>query len=154
MNFSDLALNERLQAALKRLSFTTPTPIQSEAIPPLLEGKDLIGTAKTGTGKTLAFALPLIHQLMKAPARKPHCTRALILAPTRELAMQINQVFSTLLPGLHLRSATVYGGVGFRPQENALRGGAEIIVACPGRLLDHLQAGVADLRFVEQLVLD
>src|SRR4051812_24300455 len=120
MNFSELALHDRLQAALKRLDFTTPTPIQAEAIPPLLEGKDLIGTAKTGTGKTLAFAFPLLNRLLTAPARKVHCTRALILAPTRELAMQINQVFTSLLPGLHLRSATVYGGVGFRPQENAL----------------------------------
>jgi ATP-dependent RNA helicase RhlE len=154
MPFSHFKLDTRLQSAVKRLGFAKPTPIQEGAIPVGLEGKDLVGTAKTGTGKTMAFALPLLHHLLNSKPRLAGKTRALILAPTRELASQIHAALQSLLPGLHMRSACVYGGVGYKPQEIALRTGVEIIVACPGRLLDHIQAGVADLRYVEALILD
>jgi ATP-dependent RNA helicase RhlE len=152
--FQHFQMDARLQAAVKRLGFTEPTPIQHKAIPPALEGKDLVGTAMTGTGKTLAFALPILHRLLTHAPKHPGKTRALILAPTRELALQIDATFKSLLPGLPLKSATVFGGVGFQPQEQALRGGVQIIVACPGRLLDHVGEKVADLRHVEVLVLD
>ncbi|MES2202308.1 MAG: DEAD/DEAH box helicase [candidate division FCPU426 bacterium] len=154
MTFAKFHIDPRLQASVKKLGFSKPTPIQSEAIPPILEGKDLVGTARTGTGKTLAFALPLLNHLLTKPPRMGGKTRALILAPTRELAQQIHASFQALLPGTNLRSATVYGGVGFKTQEDALRRGVEIIVACPGRLIDHMQARIADLRYVEALVLD
>ena len=138
-------------AGIKRAGYNTPTPIQTQAIPAALNGQDLIGTAQTGTGKTAAFVLPILHSLLSGPRK---CSRALIVTPTRELAEQIHQAISSLSTGTNLRSATVYGGVGANPQIQSLRKGVEIIVACPGRLLDLVAQGHADLSNIEILVLD
>jgi len=153
MYFSSLTLDTRLQKAIQAAGFTDLTPIQEQALPPALEGTDLIGTAQTGTGKTAAFVLPILQHLLQRPGRRNR-TRALIVTPTRELAEQIHAAIKQLGKHTPIKSATVYGGVGFEPQERALRRGAEIIVACPGRLLDHLRRGNADLSQVELLVLD
>lgn len=134
-----------------RQGYTSPTPIQAAAIPPALAGRDVIGMAQTGTGKTAAFVLPILQRL--AGGKAGH-TRALIVTPTRELAEQIHTTIQTLGAGSGLHSATVYGGVGMEPQERALRNGIDIIVACPGRLLDHIGRGTARLSNVEVLVLD
>lgn len=151
MNFNQFNLDSRLLAGVKRAGYTTPTPIQTQAIPPALSGHDLIGTAQTGTGKTAAFVLPILHKLISGPRNR---SRALIVTPTRELAEQINQAIRMLSAGTHLRSMTVYGGVGANPQVQALRKGVEIIIACPGRLLDLMAQGHARLDRVEVLVLD
>lgn len=145
--------DDRLIRAIRAAGFTDPTPIQQAAIPPALDGRDLIGTAQTGTGKTAAFVLPILQALLTRPAARRRL-RALIITPTRELAEQIHAAIGELARFTTLRSATVYGGVGMSPQESALRDGADIIVACPGRLLDHLTRGNADLSCVEMLVLD
>jgi ATP-dependent RNA helicase RhlE len=131
--------------------YTAPTPIQTAAIPPALAGQDLIGTAQTGTGKTAAFVLPILQRLLQGPRGR---ARALIVTPTRELAEQINDTIRALGKQTGLRSATIYGGVSMAPQERALRDGVEILVACPGRLLDHIARGTARLGGVEALVLD
>ena len=151
MNFNQLELDPRLAVGIKRVGYQTPTPIQEAAIPAALEGHDLIGTAQTGTGKTAAFVLPILNKLMTGRLRQ---TRALIVTPTRELAEQIHQNIRELSAGTRLRSATIYGGVGAAPQIEALRSGVEILVACPGRLLDQIQNGYAKLDRVEILVLD
>ena len=151
MNLKQFNLDSRLQTGIKRAGYNTPTPIQTQAIPAALAGRDLIGTAQTGTGKTAAFVLPILNRLISAPRNQ---TRALIVTPTRELAEQINQAIRTLSAGTNLRSATVYGGVGANPQIQALRKGVEIIVACPGRLLDLMAQGHARLDRIEVLVLD
>ncbi|MFA6004660.1 MAG: DEAD/DEAH box helicase [Elusimicrobiota bacterium] len=151
MSFESFRLHPDLASALKTLAFTVPTPIQNQAIPKALEGRDLLGLAQTGTGKTAAFALPILQRLLQGPRGR---VRALILAPTRELAEQIHEAFGQFGQRTSLRSATVYGGVGMAPQIKALRGGAEIIAACPGRLLDHIEQGHADLSSLEVLVLD
>jgi ATP-dependent RNA helicase RhlE len=154
MGFSVYQLDPRLQTALTNQKITKPTAIQAEAIPLGLEGKDVVGTARTGTGKTLAFALPLVHRLLHNPPAVTGKTRALIMAPTRELAQQITASLQMLLRGLPLRVVAVFGGVGYGPQQEALRRGVDIVVACPGRLLDHLQNRIANLSHVEVLVLD
>ena len=151
MNFEQFNLDARLQANIKRAGYQTPTPIQSQAIPAALAGRDLIGTAQTGTGKTAAFVLPILQKLLNRP---PKQSRALIVTPTRELAEQIHQAVRALSQGTILRSATVYGGVGANPQIQALSKGVEIIVACPGRLLDLVSQGHAQLNRIEVLVLD
>jgi len=151
VNFNQFNLDSRLLAGIKRAGYHTPTPIQSQAIPAALDGRDLIGTAQTGTGKTAAFVLPILHTLLSGPQNR---SRALIVTPTRELAEQINQTIRTLSAGTNLRSATIYGGVGTNPQIQALRKGVEIIVACPGRLLDLMAQGHANLSNIEVLVLD
>ncbi|MGB8253740.1 MAG: DEAD/DEAH box helicase, partial [Anaerolineaceae bacterium] len=133
MNFNQFNLDPRLQAGITRLGYREPTPIQEAAIPAAVTGQDLIGTAQTGTGKTAAFVLPILNRLMNGPRNR---TRALIVTPTRELAEQIHESVRDLAYGTKLRSATVYGGVGAPGQIRALREGVEIIVACPGRLLD------------------
>jgi len=153
MKFSSFPLDDRLQRAVAAAGYTKATPVQEAAIPPALEGRDLIGTAQTGTGKTAAFVLPILQSLLATPARRKG-VRALIVTPTRELAEQIHEAVQELGRFTKIRSATVYGGVGFEPQTRALRNGTEIIVACPGRLLDHLGRGNADLRGVEVVVLD
>ena len=153
MRFTSFTLDDRLQQAVKAAGFTEATPVQEAAIPPALEGRDLIGTAQTGTGKTAAFVLPILQSLLTRPA-KPGRIRALIITPTRELAEQIHDVIRQLSRSTKLASATVYGGVGMQPQVRALRTGMDIIVACPGRLLDHIRRGNADLGAVEMLVLD
>jgi ATP-dependent RNA helicase RhlE len=151
VNFDQFNLDPRLMAGIKRAGFETPTPIQKAAIPPALAGSDLIGTAQTGTGKTAAFVLPILHKLLSGPRR---VARALIVTPTRELADQINDTIRELAAGTQIRSATIYGGVGPAPQIKALRDGVEILVACPGRLLDLIAQNQARLGGIEILVLD
>ncbi|MCW5875930.1 MAG: DEAD/DEAH box helicase [Anaerolineales bacterium] len=151
MKFTEFNLDARLQAGIQRAGFSQPTPIQTQAIPVALAGEDIVGTAQTGTGKTAAFVLPLLHKLLQGPRRQ---TRALIVTPTRELADQIRETVKLLGAGTGLRSVTVYGGVGAHPQAQALRAGAEIVVACPGRLLDLAGQRAARLDKVEILVLD
>jgi len=151
MNFEQFLFDPRIQAGIQAAGYVTPTPIQQQAIPVALAGRDLLGLAQTGTGKTAAFLLPILQRLTKGPLRK---VRALIVAPTRELAEQIAQISNTLSQRLKVSTVTVYGGVGKMPQVNALRRGAEIVVACPGRLLDLLGEGQVDLSGVEVLVLD
>jgi ATP-dependent RNA helicase RhlE len=151
LTFTQFQLDDRLQRTVQSVGFVTPTPIQLATIPAALQGKDLIGTAQTGTGKTAAFVLPILQRLLKGT---PGRTRALIVTPTRELAEQIHGTIVKLAQGTRIRSATVYGGVGMVPQERALREGVDIIVACPGRLLDHIDRGNARLKDLEVLVLD
>ena len=151
MNFETFNLNPRVAAGVKQLGYTTPTPIQTQAIPVVMQGRDVMGLAQTGTGKTAAFGLPILHRLMDGP--RGH-VRALIVAPTRELAEQINDAISEMGQQTRLRTVTVYGGVSINPQIHKLRDGAEIVVACPGRLLDHIGQGTIDLSRVEVLVLD
>jgi len=155
IRFSDLGLIEPLQRALEAEGYDNPTPIQAQAIPPLLEGRDLLGIAQTGTGKTAAFGLPLLQRLARdkaAPA--PRSARALILTPTRELAVQIADSLRAYGRHLHLRHALVYGGVGQRPQVQALARGVDILVATPGRLLDLMGQGHLRLDGVTAFVLD
>ncbi|GGA70228.1 RNA helicase [Arenimonas soli] len=155
MNFQSLGLAPELVRALADVGYTTPTPIQAQAIPLALAGHDLMGGAQTGTGKTAAFALPLLHRLAEAgPQRGPRKPRALVLTPTRELAVQVNDSLRTYGKHLRMNTATVYGGAGMQPQIEALRRGVDVLVACPGRLLDHLQQRTVDLSQVEILVLD
>ena len=151
MGFKVFHFHPNVAAGVKAAGFTEATPIQLKAIPSIMEGRDVMGIAQTGTGKTAAYALPLLHKLIE---RKRGCIRALIMAPTRELAEQIHQEISSLGRRTRLRSASVYGGVGLEPQARKLMGGAEIIVACPGRLLDHMNRGHVDFSSVEMLVLD
>jgi ATP-dependent RNA helicase RhlE len=153
--FADLGLAKPLLQALAAEGYTTPTPIQAQAIPGVLSGRDLLGIAQTGTGKTAAFALPILHFLQANPRPAPRrgC-RALVLSPTRELATQIADSFRTYGKHLGLRVATVFGGVKHGKQIQALSAGLDILVATPGRLIDHLQAKDAQLRDTEILVLD
>ena len=151
MTFAELELSPRLSAGVRALGYQEPTPIQQQSIPPILAGRDVMGMAQTGTGKTAAFALPILQRLEQGPR---HRVRALVIAPTRELAEQIHQSFEDLGRQTSLRSVAVYGGVGFGPQVQALRAGPEIVVACPGRLLDHIGQGTVNLTGVETLVLD
>ncbi len=151
MSLKQFNLDPRLQVGINRLGYTEATPIQSAALPAALAGKDLIATAQTGTGKTAVFVLPILQRLLTGPRNR---TRALIITPTRELAEQIHESVRNLGSGTNFRSATIYGGVGLAPQKRALRDGVEILVACPGRLLDHLNQGNARLQDVEILVFD
>lgn len=151
MNFDQFSLDPRIVAGVDSAGYTVPLPIQTQAIPVVLEGRDVLGLAQTGTGKTAAFVLPILQRLTKGPMRQ---TRALIIAPTRELAEQIHQTIVDLGRHTKVRSVTIYGGVSKGPQIAGVRRGAEIIVACPGRLLDHLDDGAVDLSHVEVLVLD
>ncbi len=154
-SFASLNLAPQLLRALVEKGYTHPSPIQAKAIPPLLEGRDYIGCAQTGTGKTAAFALPILHRLAAKPQLPcPRRPRALILTPTRELAVQIDESFASYGRHLPLRHAVVFGGVGEQPQIRALASGVEIIVATPGRLLDLMQQGCAVLDRVETFVLD
>ncbi len=151
MSFTLFNLHPSLLKSVSDLGFTTPTPIQRDGIPPAIEGRNILACAMTGSGKTAAFALPILQRLI---GTKRGTTRALVLAPTRELAAQIVEVFNDLAKHTPIRAAAVYGGVGMEPQERALRRGVDIIVACPGRLLDHLQYPYAKLSGIEVLVLD
>jgi ATP-dependent RNA helicase RhlE len=151
LNFEQFNLDSRLMQGIKYAGYETATPIQEAAIPAALRGRDIIGTAQTGTGKTAAFVLPILSKLIDGPRGLP---RALIVTPTRELAEQIYQVVRALSAGTRLRSATVYGGVGASRQIKALKDGVEILVATPGRLLDLMQQRHANLNRVEILVLD
>jgi len=151
VTFSGFNLSPRVAAGVDALGYQQPTPIQQGAIPPIMAGRDVMGLAQTGTGKTAAFALPILQRLETGPRGR---VRALIVAPTRELAEQIRQAFTDLGRQTRLRSVSIYGGVGFGPQVQALRSGPEIVVACPGRLLDHIRQGTVNLGGVEVLVLD
>jgi ATP-dependent RNA helicase RhlE len=151
MAFSKLPLHPDLMRGIKELGFQRPTPIQEQAIPPALAGRDLMATAMTGSGKTAAFLLPILNRLMAAPRRQ---TRALILTPTRELAAQIHAHFEELAVHTPLTGAAVFGGVGMGPQEHAFRMGVDVMIATPGRLLDHLRHPYAKLAALEVLVLD
>ena len=151
MSFEQFNLDTRLSAGIHRAGYEEPTPIQVQVIPAALAGHDLIGTAQTGTGKTAAFVLPILHRLLSGPRG---IARVLIVTPTRELAEQINDAIRALSVGTRLRSATIYGGVGAAPQIKALRDGAEILVACPGRLLDLVEQRHARLDRIEMLILD
>ncbi|KAF0210244.1 MAG: DEAD/DEAH box [Methylocystaceae bacterium] len=155
MTFSDLGLNEILLRALEREGYTTPTPVQSQAIPALLQGRDLLGVAQTGTGKTAAFALPILHRLLADKRRPaPNTARALILAPTRELAAQIADSFRSYGHFFRPSVGVIVGGVSHRPQNEMLARGLDVLVATPGRLLDHLGSGRLKLGTTEVLVLD
>ena len=151
MSFEQFSFDSRIQAGIDAVGFETPTPIQTQAIPVALDGIDVMGLAQTGTGKTAAFLLPILQRLTKGPLRR---VRALIVAPTRELADQINQEAVRLSQKTKIKSTVVYGGVSKGPQIRDLRRGAEIVVACPGRLLDLHSTRDIDLRNVEVLVLD
>lgn len=151
MSFAALKLHSSLERGLKELGFHQPTPIQLQAIPPALEGRDLLATAMTGSGKTAAFLLPILHALIGRPRGT---TRALVLTPTRELAAQILTDLSAVALHTPITAAAVYGGVGMGPQEHAFRSGVDVIVGTPGRLLDHFRAPYARLAGLEHLVLD
>ena len=151
MNFTQFNLDQRLLATVARAGYTTPTPIQEAAIPAALDGQDLIGTAQTGTGKTAAFVLPILHKLLASPRGR---TRALIISPTRELAEQTHETILALGAGTGIRSATIYGGVRYPSQVKALNNGTDIIVACPGRLLDLIGQGYGRFDKLEVLVID
>ncbi len=166
MKFSELGLCEPLVRAVTEAGYSIPTPIQQQAIPAVLEGRDVVGIAQTGTGKTAAFALPLLHQLQRgteaggrperARGERPRVrpVRVLVLASTRELALQIHESFRSYGAFAAVRSAVVYGGVGMQPQIRALRDGSDIVVATPGRLLDLMQQGCASMDSLQVLVLD
>ncbi|WP_043795383.1 DEAD/DEAH box helicase [Solidesulfovibrio fructosivorans] len=153
MSFDSFCLHPTICANIARIGYETPTPIQAEAIPHVADGRDIMGLAQTGTGKTAAFLLPIIHRLMTTKPEK-RGVRALILAPTRELAEQIYRAGVDLGRGTRLRAAVIYGGVGMFPQVRALRQGLDIVVACPGRLLDHMNQGNVRFDALETLVLD
>lgn len=149
--FSSLALDASLLKGIKELGFTRPTPIQTDAIPHALAGRDLLACAATGSGKTAAFLLPILHHLLAKPRGT---TRALVVTPTRELAAQIHEDLNELAVHTPVTSAAIFGGVGMGPQEHALRTGVDVVIATPGRLLDHLKHSYANLGTIEYLVLD
>jgi ATP-dependent RNA helicase RhlE len=157
MTFAELQLDSLLQRAVADEGYTVPTPIQLAAIPPILAGKDLLGCAQTGTGKTAAFALPILHRLMREPAPAPQQRRpirTLILAPTRELAGQIFESFQNYGRHTRLRYAVIFGGVNQNPQVASLKAGVDVLIATPGRLLDLMGQGFVDLRSLHHFVLD
>lgn len=151
MPFQSFSFHPKVMAGITAAGYTSPTPIQAQSIPRIMAGHDVMGLAQTGTGKTAAFALPILHRLMQGPRKQ---VRALVIAPTRELAEQINDAMLELGRQTRLKSITVYGGVGVNPQIEKLKNGVEIVVACPGRLLDHINQGTIDLGSLEVLVLD
>jgi ATP-dependent RNA helicase RhlE len=151
--FEQLGIIEPILKALQAEGYTTPTPIQQQAIPVLLEGRDLLGCAQTGTGKTAAFAVPIL-QLLSEQQNPPRGIRALILTPTRELAIQIEESFKAYGKGLKLRHAVIFGGVSQHTQVNTLRNGVDILIATPGRLLDLMQQRIVSLNHIEKFVLD
>src|SRR6266567_8859553 len=150
MAFSKLGLSPTIVDGVKAMGYVEPTPIQLRTIPLMLEGRDVIGSAQTGTGKTAAFALPILSQL----GEPGNATRALILEPTRELAAQVETHFRDLARFTNIRVAVVFGGVGYGHQNEALKSGVDVLVATPGRLLDHIQRGTCRLDQVKYLVLD
>lgn len=151
MKFESFQLHPNIMAGVKAQGYTTPTPIQRQAIPQVMQGRDVMGLAQTGTGKTAAFVLPILERLLQGPRGR---IRALIIAPTRELAEQIHESIKELGRQTKLHSITIYGGVGVNPQIQKLRAGVEVVVACPGRLLDHINQGTIRLSSLEVLVLD
>jgi ATP-dependent RNA helicase RhlE len=151
LDFTSFTFHPSITSGIEAAGYAQPTPIQAQAIGPVMQGSDVLGIAQTGTGKTAAFVLPLLNRLVKAD---PGRVRALVIAPTRELVEQIHADVGKLARFTRVRSATVYGGVGLEPQARQLRGRADIIVACPGRLLDHVRRGNTDFRSLEALVID
>ncbi|MBI5525322.1 MAG: DEAD/DEAH box helicase [Deltaproteobacteria bacterium] len=151
MNFDSFSFDPRIAAGVKALGYVTATPIQARAIPQVLHGRDVMGLAQTGTGKTAAFGLPILQRLLSGPRG---AVRALVVAPTRELAEQIHCHITEMGASTGIRSIAVYGGVNINPQTERLRRGVEIVIACPGRLLDHVERGTIDLSRVEVLVID
>ncbi|MBW2466976.1 MAG: DEAD/DEAH box helicase [Deltaproteobacteria bacterium] len=151
MKFRQFDFHRKITAGIKACHYEKPTPIQKEAIPAILDGRDILGLAQTGTGKTAAFVLPVLQHLLEGPRRR---VRTLIIAPTRELAEQIHTEISRLACKTGIRSLAIYGGVGKPAQAKKLRAGVDIVVACPGRLLDHLRDRALNLSKVEHLVLD
>ncbi|HEY0051817.1 MAG TPA: DEAD/DEAH box helicase, partial [Caulobacteraceae bacterium] len=155
MTFEQMNLDPQLLKALASEGYTTPTPIQAQAIPTVMTGKDLLGIAQTGTGKTAAFALPILHRLAQNRiAPRPRTVRCLVLSPTRELASQIAESFKAYGAHMGMKVAVVFGGVKYGPQERALGHGLDVLVATPGRLLDHVQQRTVDLSMTEIFVLD
>ena len=152
MNFSELSLSTPLKSNLAKHGFGQPTPVQAQSIPPALAGRDLVATAQTGTGKTLAFVLPVIHRLGGQPS--PSGIRAVILSPTRELALQIHETFAKMAAGTAIRAAVAVGGINERRQLQSIREGAQVLIATPGRLFDFLGRQLLDLQGVFMLVLD
>ncbi len=151
MSFESFNLHPSIMAGVRALGYVTPTPIQEKSIPSIMQGRDLIGLAQTGTGKTAAFVLPILQRLLKGSRGR---VRVLIISPTRELAEQTCDAVADLGKQTRLRSIAIYGGVGMDPQVRRLRAGVEIVAACPGRLLDHLGKGTIDLSHLEVLVID
>ena len=151
-NFSELQLSSALRKNLARHGFVEPTPVQAEAIPLALAGHDIVATAQTGTGKTLAFVLPLLEALNANPL--PKGVRAVVLTPTRELAIQIDEVYNRLAQGTGIRAAVVVGGLSERTQLNAIRQGAQVLIATPGRLSDFIKRKLVDLSKTSVFVLD
>jgi ATP-dependent RNA helicase RhlE len=155
MSFVSLGLAEPILRAISTEGYTQPTPIQSQSIPHVLAGRDLLGCAQTGTGKTAAIALPILHKLHQAPRKAaPRSPQVLVLSPTRELAAQIGQSFADYSRNLHLKQATVFGGVGFTPQIKAIERGVHLVIATPGRLLDLMERGHVRLDQLHTFVLD
>jgi len=154
LSFKELGLNDQLLRALEACGFENPTEIQSKAIPLALQGGDVMGSAQTGTGKTAAFVLPMLHRLLTNPAKPGHGPRGLVLAPTRELATQVMEVVRDMGKFARIRQATIVGGVPYGPQFRALRAPLDVLVATPGRLIDHIERGSVDFSRVEVLVLD
>jgi ATP-dependent RNA helicase RhlE len=157
MTFAELGLAQPILRAVLAEGYEIPTPIQAQSIPHLMEGRDLLGSAQTGTGKTAAFALPILHRLTHAgnpAAGSGRRTRVLILAPTRELAAQIGDSLKVYGSGTTLRQAVIFGGVGQTPQVRALQRGVDILIATPGRLVDLMNQGYVDLTSVKTFVLD
>ena len=155
MGFTTLGLSDLVLQGVRASGYTTPTPIQAQAIKPAAEGRDIVGCAQTGTGKTAAFVLPMLHRLAASNGTgRQQLPRALVLAPTRELAQQVQDAVVTYGKFLHLTALSIYGGVGMEPQIKHLRRGVDIVIATPGRLLDHLQRRTIDLSRVEIFVLD
>ena len=153
-DFQSLGLSETLLRAVKTEGYTTPTPVQEQSIPPLLEGRDVLGVAQTGTGKTAAFALPVLQIMSRKQPQGKRFIRALILSPTRELAAQIDERFAAYSEHMDVRHRVIFGGVNQNPQVRALQKGLDILVATPGRLLDLIGQGHIDLGRVEFFVLD
>lgn len=151
MSFEIFNFHPGIMAGVRALGYMTPTPIQMKSIPPIMQGRDVIGLAQTGTGKTAAFVLPLLQRLLPGPRGR---VRALIISPTRELAEQTCEAISRLGRQTGLRTIAIYGGVSMEQQVRGLRSGSEIAVACPGRLLDHIWKGTIDVSHIEVLVID
>lgn len=155
MTFSELNLSAPIIGVLNKIGYTTPTPIQSKSIPYILQGKDIFGCAQTGTGKTAAFALPILQLLSEnEKLRNTKGIKALILAPTRELASQISENITAYSAKLNIKHTVIFGGVSQHTQVNALKNGVDILIATPGRLLDLMQQGIVRLNMIHYLVLD
>ena len=154
MSFENLGLRPEILNGVKFQGYTKPTPIQRQAIPVIIEGRDILAGAQTGTGKTAAFTLPLLHILTTQDHLGGHHPRALVLTPTRELAAQVGESIETYGQGLRIRSSVIFGGVPINPQIKQLRKGVNIVIATPGRLLDLISQKVLDLSHIEVLILD